>query len=170
MCNKIWSLAIVIVFGSIACGAPAFADGDSHHCVDWSRLNLNPEQNSKIQSLEDEWAHQFNDIRPGIVDDQQRLTKMLSDRNSDPVEVMALQQSIARKKEHLNGLATANYLKKRQVLTDTQQFNLEQMIRDAVRKRQNAMYPGSRQGDVATDRIQNLMNRVRNIWPTPSER
>jgi hypothetical protein len=164
-------LAIFSAFTSFGAFLPVLADGDKAHCcIDWSRLNLNPDQNTKIQQLEDEWAHQYNDLRPVIVDDQQKLTKLLADHNSDPVEVMSLQQQIARKREHLNGLATANYLKKRQVLTENQQVNLEQMIGDMVRKRRNAMYPGSNSNDVATDRIQNLMNRVRNIWPTQSER
>ena len=157
-----------IIFGGIGLFLPALADDDHHCCVDWARLNLTSSQNTQVQQLEDEWARQYNEIRPVIIEDQQKLTKLLANHNSDPVEVMALQQAIARKKEQLNGYATINYLKKRQVLTDNQQFALEQQIKDAVRRRQTALYPGSHGGDVATDRIQNLLNRVR--WPVQSER
>jgi hypothetical protein len=163
-------LAIAVVVGSMASALPVVADEGHHCCVDWSKLNLNQTQSTQIQSLEDEWAHQYSEIRPVIVEDQQKLTKLLADHNSDPVEVMALQQSIARKREQLNGLATANYLKKRQILSENQQFSLEQMIKEAVRRRQSQMYPGSHTTDVASDRIQNLMNRVRNIWPVQPER
>lgn len=157
-----------IIVGGIGLLTPVMAGEEHHCCVDWSRLNLTAAQNAQVQQLEDEWARQYNEIRPVIVEDQQKLTRLLANHNSDPVEVMALQQSIARKKEQLNGYATINYLKKRQLLTENQQFNLEQQIKDAVRKRQNDMYPGSHGSDVATDRIQNLLNRVR--WPVQSER
>ena len=139
-------------------------------CVDWGKLNLSPAQTAQIQSLESDWTKTYNDMRPGIQDDQQKLTKMLADHNSDPVEVMALQQQIARKKAQLNGLATANYLKKRQVLNESQQYSLEQQIKEVVRRRQNQLYPGTQTDAVVTDHIQNLMNRVRNIWPVQSER
>jgi len=163
-------LAIALVFGGVATILPVVADDARHCCVDWTKLNLSEKQSSQIQQLEDEWAHQYSENRPVIVEEQQKLTKMLADHNSDPVEVMALQQSIARKREQLNGMATANYLKKRQVLSENQQYNLEQMIKDAVRRRQSQMYPGSHNTDVASDRIQNLMTRVRNIWPVQPER
>lgn len=162
--SKLWGAALVVA--SLAYAAPVLAGDDSSHCcIDWNRLNLTPAQSQQIQALEAQWAHDYNDIKPVIQDDQQKLTKLLADHSSDPVEIMSLQQAIARKKEQLNGLATANYLKKRQVLNENQQVNLEQMIRDAVRKRQAAMHPSSN-GEVVTDRIQNLMQRVRNIWPS----
>ncbi len=89
-----------IIFGGIGLllpALPALADDDHHCCVDWSRLNLTSSQNTQVQQLEDEWARQYNEIRPVIVEDQQKLTKLLANHNSDPVEVMALQQAIARK-------------------------------------------------------------------------
>ena len=178
MSGSCWArtaLAMLSVFSAnTGICAPVYADDDhvpvKQHCsVDWGRLNLNPQQTSQIQTLEQDWAHKYNDLHPVIVEDQQKLQKMLADHSSDPVEVMSLQQTIARKREQLNGMATANYLKKRQLLNETQQFTLEQMIKDAVRKKQSAMFPGSG-GDIAGDRIQNLMNRVRNIWPAQSSR
>lgn len=179
--NRFWWATSVttlcMYFGAVGVLVPpAVADDDQQGghrhacCVDWNKLNLSPAQSAQIQTLEAEWTKNYNDIRPEIVDDQQKLTKMLADHNSDPVEVMALQQTIARKKSQLNGLATANYLKKRSVLTENQQYSLEQQIKEVVRRRQNAMYPGTQQDAVVTDHIQNLMNRVRNIWPVQSER
>ena len=166
------TLAATVVLPAVADDDQSGGSGGHHHgcCVDWSKLNLTPTQSMQIQTLENEWTKTYNDIRPEIVDEQQRLTKMLADHNSDPVEVMALQQSVARKKAQLNGLATANYLKKRQVLTEAQQYSLEQQIKEVVRRRQNQLYPGTQSDAVVTDHIQNLMNRVRNIWPVQSER
>jgi hypothetical protein len=141
----------------------AFADGD--HCVDWSKLNLSPSQKTQIESLESQWNKDYNEIKPIILDEQHHLTKLLADHTSDPVEIMSVQQSIARKKEQLNGMATANFLKKRAVLNDNQQYSLELMVRNAVALRQRAMSPGG-QTEVMPDHIQSLMQRVRNIWPS----
>ncbi|HEY9715271.1 MAG TPA: hypothetical protein V6C72_17500, partial [Chroococcales cyanobacterium] len=113
--------------------------------------------------------HDYNELKPAIIDDQSRLQRLLADHNSDPVEIMALQQTIARKKEQLNGIATANYLKKRQVLNDNQQASLELMVRQAVVQRQHSANPGS-QTEVMPDRVQDLIQRVRNIWPVQQER
>lgn len=143
---------------------PALAQG-SDCKIDWTKLNLNPQQNQHIQQLEGQWSKDYNTIKPAIVEDQRKLTKMLEVHDSDPVEIMALQQSIARKKEQLNQLATTNYLQKRKVLNETQQHSLEQMIRQAVAERQRQINPGA-QTEVVPDRIQNLMQKVRNIWPS----
>jgi Spy/CpxP family protein refolding chaperone len=151
--------------------APANADDLAGHCcVDWNKLNLTQTQSQQIDQLNGQWSKDYNEIKPVISDDQQKLQKLLADHNSDPVEVMALQQQIARKREQLNGLATANYLRKRQVLNENQQFNLEQMIKAMVAKRQAQLHPNQHTETVVTDRIQNLMNRARNIWPVQAER
>jgi hypothetical protein len=142
---------------------PAFADGD--HCVDWSKLNLSSSQKTQIETLEGQWNKEYNELKPAIQEEQHHLSKLLADHTSDPVEIMSAQQSIARKKEQLNGLATANYLKKRAVLNDNQQYSLELMVRNAVALRQRANNPGG-QTEVMPDHIQNLMQRVRNIWPS----
>ena len=93
---------------------PAFAEENC--CVDWSKLNLTQQQNQQIQTLESQWQQDYNQIKPSIQDEQRRLQRLLETHNADPVELMAVQQSITRKKEQLNAAATANYLRKRQVL------------------------------------------------------
>jgi hypothetical protein len=157
--------------GVVTVSLPVLADEEATHCcVDWNRLNLTPTQNNQIEQLNAEWTKDYNEIKPVIVEDKQKLQKMLSDHNSDPVEVMALQQQITHKREQLTGLATANYLKKRQVLNENQQFNLEQMIKDMVRRKQSAQYSAQHQENAVPDRIQSLMTRVRTAWPVQQER
>jgi Spy/CpxP family protein refolding chaperone len=163
------TIAIACLFSGFGLAPVAMADEEHHGCIDWARLNLTPSQNTQIQQLNTEWTGQYSQIKPVIDEDKVKLTRLLADHESDPVEVMSLQQSIARKKEQLNGYATANYLKKRQILTSDQQYNLEQMIKDAVRRRQQQMYPGAH-GDQSTDHIQSLMNRVRNSWHVQPEK
>lgn len=141
------------------------AYGDETRCsIDWQRLQLTAEQNQQVQSLEAQWSQQYMEIQPSIIEDQRKLTRLLSDAKSDPVEIMALQQSLARKREQLRAAATTNYLKKRQILNGDQQRTLEDMIRQILAERQRMLNPGS-QTDVMPDRIQSLMQRVRNIWP-----
>lgn len=132
--------------------------------VDWSKLNLTAQQNSQIQSLEQQWYKDFNDLSPQIRDEQNKLQKLLSDHNTDGVQVMALQQSIARRKEQLSNAAMQNYLNKRKVLDEKQQKQLEDMMRVLINNRKAQMYPGS-QTEVMPDKIQSLMRRVREILP-----
>lgn len=141
------------------------AQADESHCnIDWQRLQLSSQQNQQIQMLEGQWNQAYLDIQPAIVEDQRRLTRLLSDPKSDALEIMTLQQGIARRKEQLRSVATANYLRKRQVLNDDQQRSLEDMIRQVLATRQRTLNPGS-QTDVMSDRIQGLFERVRNVWP-----
>ena len=148
---------------ALASVSPAFAD-EPHVNIDWRKLQLTPQQQQVIQTLEGQWSHEYMDVQPAIVEDQRKLTRLLADPKSDPLEILALQQSMARKKEQLRSAATANYLRKRQCLTGDQQKSLEDMIRQTIAERQRVLSPGSTT-DVMPDRIQMLMQRVRNIWP-----
>ena len=157
-------ILVLALLGACMTGAslPAWA-GDDGCRIDWAHLELTPEQSQQIHSLEAQWNQEYMQMQPSVIDEQKRLTRLLSDPRSDPLEVMTLQQSIARKKEHLRASATASYLRKRQVLNDGQRQVLEDMIRQAVAQRQRVLSPGA-QTEVMPDRVQNLMQRVRNIW------
>lgn len=159
--NQVLSLALAV---GAASGSAAMAD-ELRMGINWQRLNLTPQQSQQIQLLEAQWNHDYMEIQPAIIEEQHKLTRLLSDPKSDPLEIIALQQSIARKKEHLRAAATTNYLRKRQLLSDGQQHGLEDMIHQAVAERQRTANPGS-QTDVMPDHIQNLIQRVRNIWTT----
>lgn len=136
--------------------------------VDWTKLNLTPVQSSQIQNLEQQWYKDFNELSPQIRDEQSKLQKLLSDHNADPIQVMALQQSIARRREQLSNAAMQNYLNKRKVLDEKQQKQLEDMMRVMISNRKAQMYPGS-QTEVMPDKIQNLMRKVREILPMDSK-
>ena len=132
--------------------------------VDWTKLNLSPQQSSQIQSLEQQWYKDFNELSPQIRDEQSKLQKLLSDHNADPIQVMALQQSIARRREQLSNAAMQNYLNKRKVLDEKQQKQLEEMMRVLIISRKQQLNPGA-QTEVMPDKIQSLMRRVRDIFP-----
>ncbi len=136
---------------------PAFAEENC--CVDWSKLNLSAQQNQQIQTLESQWQQDYNQIKPSIQDEQRRLQRLLETHNADPVELMAVQQSITRKKEQLNAAATANYLRKRQVLNENQQHQLGVMIQARIDAKQKELHPNVQTNEMPT-RLQGLMQRV----------
>ncbi len=135
--------------------------------IDWSKLNLTRDQSQAIDDLNNKWLHDYNEIQPSIKDDQRKLTELLGAHNSDPVEIMSVQQSLAHKREKLKNIAMVNYLKKRQILTDTQKHDLDLMVRDVIAQKQNNN--SANVNLVGSDRIQNLIERVRNIMPSNTQ-
>jgi polyhydroxyalkanoate synthesis regulator phasin len=61
-----------------------------------------------------------------------------------------------------------NYLNKRKVLDEKQQKQLEEMMRVLIISRKQQLNPGA-QTEVMPDKIQNLMRRVRDIFPVDSK-
>jgi len=136
--------------------------------IDWNKLHLSADQSNQIKQLEQQWYKESGEIIPQIKEDQVKLQRALADHNADGVQVLALQQAVSRKKEQLNSIAMQNYLAKRKVLNEEQKKQLEDMVRVAVANRKNQMFPGS-QTEVMPDKIQSLMQRVRDIWPVNSD-
>lgn len=147
---------------------PAFAEAPSRCHIDWTKLNLSPQQNQQIQALEAAWIKEYQELAPAIQEDQKRLAQLLADRQADPVEVMAVQQSIAQKKEKLHNEALKNFLKKKQILNDNQKQQLEFMLKQSIEERQKQL--NSSNDQVMPERIQNLMQKVRNIWPIQQDK
>ncbi len=166
---KINNSYLLSSLASIVIGANTAARADESQCgINWQRLNLNQQQTQQIQTLESQWNHDYMQIQPAIVDEQHKLARLLSDPRSDPLEIIALQQSIARKKELLRATATTNYLRKRQLLNEEQQHNLEDMIHQVVAERQRSIHPGAA-ADVMPDHVQYLIQRVRHMWTRPGD-
>ena len=156
-------------FLGMSVALPAGADDERRCCVDWNKLHLDSQQSQQIRSLDARWQRDFNQLQPAIRDDHKRIARMMADRQTDPVEIITLQESVERKKAELKGLALANYLKKRKVLNNDQQYNLEMLMKQAVSSRQRMINPAG-QTEVMPDRVQGLMQRVRQIWPMRTDR
>jgi Spy/CpxP family protein refolding chaperone len=142
----------------------ALADEAKTSFINWSQLNLSPEQNNTIQSLNTEWNHQYMELKPSIDEEQKKLARMLADPNSDPLEVVSLQASIERKRGQLKTAAINNYLHKRQVLNSQQQQQLQDMVRNAIVERQKQL-AGTGNLDPMSERIQSLMKQLNSIFP-----
>jgi Spy/CpxP family protein refolding chaperone len=160
----IFSVLSLVVVPSL----PAALAQDGHAGVDWTKLDLNPQQSKQIGEVDAQWHHDYSQLQPSIDDDQRKIAKLLCAHNSDPVEIMALHASIARKREQLSALAVATYLKKREFLTDTQQHTLETMMAQAIAEHEHGP-SDAMLTEISPDRIQGLMQRMRSAWTEPGE-
>jgi len=171
MSNKSLILPIALAFcvlSSMLSPVAAFAPTDKPIC-DWNKLALNEDQSKQIQEIEAGWNQKYRELMPSLAEDQQKLSKLLEDHNSDPVEIMTLQTSVARKREQLNAVALSTYLKKKALLDDNQKHVLELMTKRAIAERHRNDATSSVNEEMP-DHIQGLMQRVRNIWPVQGER
>ncbi len=156
-------LILFIILGGILLPRLAFA-GTEKPSINWQKLNLNPYQSAVIKNLEVEWNRVYLKLQPEIIDDQHKLTQLLTESQSDPLEIMSLQHALARKQEQLREVATANYLHKRQVLNAGQRLALEGMVQQVVAEKQHVATLGV-QHEALPDNIQILMRRMQHIWP-----
>jgi hypothetical protein len=157
MSNK--SAAIITAVIIAVLGPPAFAQ-ECRQSVDWRSLNLSTQQSMQVQSLEQDWNTKYLHLQPQILDLQRRLVRLLGDPKSDPLEIMSIQQTIARLKEQLRNEATANYLRKRSLLNEQQQRQLEFQLQQLVADRQRTALPGT-QSDDNNGGFMNLIHKVR---------
>lgn len=157
------ALSMLVMMAAAGPFAPPSFATDPHCPIDWSQFHLSQQQQQQLAVLDGQWDRSYNQIKPEMVADQQRLSDLLADTKSDPLEVVSLQQSIARKKEQLRSLATSIYLRKRQILNQEQQLQLEESMRQYMdaKRRQGS---GGSQTDAMPDGINNLINKVRNMW------
>lgn len=145
--NGAWS-------GPGANGAPGM-----RRCIEWQRLNLNQQQMQTIGSLDSDWNQKYQHLQPQIAGLQRKLERLLPDPNSDPLEIMATQQTIARLKEQLRNDATTNYLRKRATLNGDQQHQLEAMLQQMVQERQRpttAVMQADQGGGIS-----NIVNKIK---------
>lgn len=137
---------------------PAFAqDPIQNKCVEWKKLNLNAQQTQQISQLDNDWQAKYSRMQPQITDLQKKLEQLLPNPKSDPLEIMSTQQTLARYRESLRNEATTNYLRKRALLNETQQHQVEGMVQQMVLDRQRANSP------VQTEQSPGLMNIVNKI-------
>jgi glutaminase len=99
-------------------------------------------------------------IQPQIVSLQRKLRSKFADPSADPLEIMSTQQSLTRLQEELRNEAMANYLRKRALLTDNQQRQLETMMHQMVVERQAKLSPQTSQADEQNG-LMNIIHKVK---------
>lgn len=82
--------------------------------------------------------------------------------NSDPTELIMLQQKIDKENSELKSFAISIWTKKKEILSDAQKEKLQILIRDELQKRQGR--GGSREQDQIPIRWQKLLRNMQNIF------
>ncbi len=140
--------------------SPVYGE-ETHSTINWSKFNLSLSQAKQISELEQKWHDQYAQLKPPLLEEQNKIANLLGTHGSNPVEIMTLQLSIARKREQLSTLAMESYLKKRDVLNDEQQRALAIAVRQSIAEQNLSVGTLSQ---TVPDRLQGLMLRARNIW------
>lgn len=115
--------------------APGAASAQGGVAPPYDKLNLGPEQVSRIQQLDADWRLNYSNLSPRLRSAQERLTQLLATPKSDPLEVTTQQQRINQLRETLASQATATYLRKRRLLNMEQRRQLEGYLRRMVAER-----------------------------------
>lgn len=166
MKNFIVAATFLSSMSGLCSPVPVFADSHCH--IHWEKLGLSPSQQQQISQIEEGWKKQYEETAPTIADEQQRLSKKLGE-HCDQLEIIQLHNSIDRKQMQLRQLAMLTFLKKRAVLTDSQQRSLEVMMNNEIAKRQQEVSPGGAQNEVPSG-VQDLLMRVHNAFPSAADR
>ncbi|MCA9805951.1 MAG: hypothetical protein KC777_28480 [Cyanobacteria bacterium HKST-UBA02] len=144
---------------------PARAEGDAPcgHCnIDYEKLDLSNDQSLKIQQLDQQWFDTYQKMHPKIQEKQQQLKKLMASPNSDPTELIMLQQKIDKENSELKSFAISIWTKKKEILNDAQKEKLQILIRDELQKRQGR--GGGREQDQIPIRWQKLLRNMQNIF------
>lgn len=152
------SLAAISSLTVVASAQPALADGKvpCGHCeIDYEKLNLSKDQSIKIQQLDQQWFEKYQKLQPEIQDKQQKVKKLMADPKADSTDLIMLQKKVDSLISELKGEATKILIKKKELLSNKQRDQLQQMIKDEMGKRR-------RQGQGATPSQQPV--RWQKIW------
>lgn len=162
------SIALLI---SMTAQIPAYAgdgQGACNHCkIDYTRLELTPDQSSKIQTLDREWHDKLAQIKPSIVENQQKVKKLMASPQSEATEIMMVQQKIDDLQGELKRFAAQILIKKKECLNTSQKERLEQMIKEEIQRRQQEK--GGVQSSAAPQRWQKLIRGVEGIFNPDSK-
>lgn len=131
--------------------------------IDYSKLNLTPEQAVKIQQCDQEWFQELQQTQPEIQGLQQKFRKLMSNSKPDAAEILLVQQQIEAKKSKLKLKATQTLLKKKQLLDETQKKALDNQFQGEILKaRQQGTGVDSNVQQVRWKKIWNNMQNVFN--------
>lgn len=138
------------------------------HCrIDYTRLDLTPDQSNKIQGLDKEFQDKYQQIKPAITENQQKVKKLMASSSSDATEIMMVQQKIDDLQGELRRFAAQILIKKKDCLNPTQRERLEQMIKEELIKR--GQDKGGVQANPVPQRWQKLIRGVEGIFNPDSK-
>ncbi|MEM0951670.1 MAG: Spy/CpxP family protein refolding chaperone [Cyanobacteria bacterium P01_H01_bin.74] len=112
---------ILILFVLIAVVQPHAA-----LAMDWQKLDLSPQQQTQINTLEANWKRTHHQLQGEINRDQAAVKRLLP--SGKKPEIQELQKRIMKNKMRLMNESTNTFMKKRDTLSPTQQQKLKQMM------------------------------------------
>lgn len=98
--------------------------------IQWQQLQLNPNQQQAIESLDKEWQDKYQDMHPKIEMDRSKLRQMLNTPNADEAQVMEVQHRLQQNHDALHAEATRIFMRKKQQLTPQQRQQLNHMMQN----------------------------------------
>jgi Spy/CpxP family protein refolding chaperone len=96
--------------------------------INWSSLDLNPQQENEIDRLESQWQRTYSDVYPQIQRDKNELRHLLNAPQSNERQIMELQNRIQQNEQRLRQEATRTFLNKKGQLNPAQKVRLQQMM------------------------------------------
>ncbi|MFN8657511.1 MAG: hypothetical protein U0105_14305 [Candidatus Obscuribacterales bacterium] len=122
-------LFMILAVVAAALSVPAQAQNCPAPCRDpYAQMQLSPQQRQRIQGYQQQWNEQYAQLQPQLRVQQQRLVALLSNPQSDALEISQTQQRISSLQQQLSTQATMNILQKRRILNDQQRQQLRQMM------------------------------------------
>jgi Spy/CpxP family protein refolding chaperone len=115
------STAFVSALLAFSCPLPALARD-----INWSSLNLTPQQESQIERLEESWEKTHAEVGAQIERDAAELRAILP--TGDTQRIRQLQNRITANKMFLMNQSIDTFLRKRETLTPAQRMQLQKML------------------------------------------
>lgn len=126
---KLIPLMTLAVVASVSLAMPAQSQNCPAPCRDpYARMQLSPVQRQQIQGFQQQWNEQYSQLHPQLRSQQQRLVSLLSNPQSDALDISQTQQKISSLQQQLSTQATVNILQKRRILNEQQRQQLRQMM------------------------------------------
>jgi exonuclease VII large subunit len=122
-----WPVVGLLVGLGILFALPTSAE---ERMVNWTNLELSPQQQSEIGRLESQWQRMYTELYPQIQRDKNELRRLLNSPQSNERQIMELQTRIQINEQRLRQEATRTFLNKKNQLNPVQKVRLQQMMND----------------------------------------
>ena len=104
---------------------------------DYTDLNLSPQQQQAMANLDRDWHVQHRALHFNLSDEQDKLLRLIANRNSKAEDILAGQAKVASLKNQLRVLSTTYFLRKRNMLSEDQQRRFDGIVRERLATRKD---------------------------------
>lgn len=118
----------IILTLSLNLTSSALAQHAGPQYINWSVLNLTPDQDFRIGHLEQEWQRIYATIYPRIMQEKEDLRRMLNSPMGEEGQILNLQNRLHDDELKLRNEAIRIFLEKKGQLNTSQKVQLQQMM------------------------------------------